>query len=347
MIARVRPLASGVIAGFGIAKASQLVADKLDEDPDALRRFFPTGNLATRATASEIPRNAVAVIRMSGTIAAPSESPLGNATSINLSKFDQQLTSAFKAPSTAAVVLEINSPGGSPVQSALLHNKLRALKAAHPDVPLLCYCTDVCASGGYYIAAAADEINVLPSSIVGSIGVVSPSLGFAELLKKNGIEDRTLTAGTSKAGDTPLAPRNPVEVAKKRQLLEELHDDFTSAVSAARGDKLKHAEAAAYARQCGDRKDRRGRATALFDGSVYAGRTAVRLGLADGLYEEMSADLRRRFGDDVKIRVRSPKQGLFEKLQALQEAGAQANAAALWHEARVAMSSDSVYACRA
>merc|ERR1719198_457872 len=153
----------------------------------------------------------------------------------------------------------------------MVYNRLRALKAEHPNTPLLCFTTDVCASGGYYIASACDEIHVLPSSIVGSIGVVSPSIGFAGLLKMYGMEDRTLTAGTSKVGDSPLLPRNSVAVAQKSRLLSELHDDFKASVTASRGSKLRHDEAAAYARSCGDRKGRQARAEALFDGSVYAG----------------------------------------------------------------------------
>jgi len=349
MLGRVRLLASGAFAGFGLAKASSILSDKLDDDPDFLQNIFSsfkpqTGKPQTGDTSSSDaakpppPRKNVAVIKMTGQISAPTPSPLGGTSSINLDRYNTQLTSAFRSPTTAAVAIEMNSPGGSPVQSALLYNRLRALKAQHPQVQLLVYCTDVCASGGYYIAAAADEIHVLPSSIVGSIGVVSPSIGVSELLRKNGIEDRTLTAGSSKAGDSPLVPSSPIAVAKKRALLEELHDDFKGAVTAARGDKLKHADAAALARRCGDRKSRKERASALFDGSVYAGRTAVSLGLADGLYEELGSALKQKFGDDVKVRELKSKAGLLEKLQAMQEANAEASAAALWREAKLAMS---------
>jgi len=349
MLARIRLLASGGIAGFGVAKASNVLAEKLDEDPDFLRNAFaslrlsssekqPASSSTDAPAKAPPPRKTVALIKMTGQIAAPSPSPLGSSSSINLDRYNQQLTAAFRSPTTAAVAIEMNSPGGSPVQSALLHNRLRALKEQHPQVQLLVYCTDVCASGGYYISSAADEIHVLPSTIIGSIGVVSPSFGVAELLKKNGVEDRTLTAGTSKVGDTPWQPRDPIAVAKKRALLEELHDDFKSAVTAGRGDKLKHAEAAALARKAGDKKSRAERAEALFDGSVYAGRTAVRLGLADGLYDELGGALKARFGDDVKVVERKSKAGLLEKLQAMQEANAEASAAALWREARVAMS---------
>jgi len=345
MLGRARLLASGAFAGFGLAKASSVLAEKLEEDPNFLRNVLSSlqgssssSNDTSAGAATALPRNTVALIKMSGSIAAPTASPIGSSSSINLERYNQQLTSAFRSPSTAAVAIEMNSPGGSPVQSALLHNRLRALKAQYPAVKILVYCTDVCASGGYYIASAADEIHVLPSSIIGSIGVVSPSIGLSELMKKNGVEDRTLTAGTSKVGDSPLQPRDPTAIAKKVALLEELHDDFKDAVTAARGDKLKHAEAAAYARKCGDRKSRKERESALFDGSVYAGRRACEFGLADGLYDELGAALKARFGDDVRVRELKTKAGLLDKLQALQEANAEASAAAILREVRVAMS---------
>merc|ERR1719231_2094967 len=225
MLARLRCLGTGAALGL----SARYVAQNLVEDPDFFGQFvgdkIRSANPVASSSSPSSPKKTVAVIRMSGQIAAPSASPIGDQ-SINLTKYNSQLTAAFKMPNIAAVAIEINSPGGSPVQSALLYNRLRALKAAHPNVPLLCYCTDVCASGGYYIAAACDEIHVLPSSVVGSIGVVSPSVGLVGLLKQYGIEDRTLTAGASKAGDSPLLPRDPIAVAKKTALLEELHEDF-------------------------------------------------------------------------------------------------------------------------
>jgi hypothetical protein len=136
-------------------------------------------------------------------------------------------------------------------------------------------------------------------------------------------------------GDSPLQPRNPVAVAQKKRLLAELHDDFKASVTSARGDKLRHADAYAYAYACGERKDRKARAEALFDGSVYAGKTAVRLGLADAVYEQRDATLKARFGEDVRVREVKARLGVFDRLQALQEAGAAAHAAALWREVRV------------
>lgn len=141
--------------------------------------------------------------------------------------------------------------------------------------------------------------------------------------------------GTSKAGDSPLLPRDPVAMAQKQRLLEELHDDFKQQVTAARGERLQHGKAYDYQYRLGERKSRKARAEALFDGSVYAGRTAVELGLADGLYEEMPSALKARLGGEVRVRELKTKVGLFEKLQALQTTGAEANAAALWRGARL------------
>ena len=234
MLARLRCLGAGAALGLGLSAVAST------DEPEALREnlqlYFDRAKTAafgkeggTKADGGTdnkppppLPKKTVALVRMSGTIEAPSNSPLRGSSAINLQKFDKQLDGAFRVPNCSAVVLEMNSPGGSPAQSALLHHRLLALRKQHPHVPLLCYCTDVCASGGYYIASACDEIHVLPSSLVGSIGVVSPSLGLANWLKRHGLEDRTLTAGTSKAGDNPLAPRNPLAVAQKKQLLEVL-----------------------------------------------------------------------------------------------------------------------------
>mmetsp|Transcript_14110 Transcript_14110/g.23448 ORF Transcript_14110/g.23448 Transcript_14110/m.23448 type:complete len:346 (+) Transcript_14110:126-1163(+) len=326
MFARLRLVGVGAVAGIAVKEVGRMQAD----DPDALAALVgapPRGK-----------KNVVALVKMSGVIQAPRPGQWIDK-NINLSSLDKHLTSAFKG--CRAVAIELNSPGGSPVQSALLHNRLKALRKEHPETPLLCFCTDVCASGGYYVASACDEILCLPSSVLGSIGVLSPSLGLTGLMKQYGLEDRTLTAGSSKAGDRPTAPRRPIEVVKKQLLLEELHHDFKQSVTAARGDKLKHKEAAAYALRCGERKSSFFfpllslffHDEALFDGSVYGGRSAVQLGLADGLYDEMSAALKARFGDAVKIRQYGPDVGMLQQLQGMQQAAAETLAAALVREA--------------
>jgi serine protease SohB len=192
----------------------------------------------------------------------------------------------------------------------------------------------MCASGGYYIASACDEIHVIPSSVVGSIGVQALNIGVVELFKKWGLEDRTMTAGTSKNSDSPFKPRDPVAVQKTARMLEEIHQDFKIKVAAGRGERLRHGDAAAYARQVGDYKSRSERREALFDGSVFLGRKAVEFGLADGLYEDMVASLQERFGEDVRLLELKTKQGLFERLQDMQAARAAEHAAALARAAR-------------
>merc|ERR1712166_972331 len=241
----------------------------------------------------------VHVIRMAGIIAA--DKP------INLAAFKDELAKAFKAPNTKAVVIEMNSGGGSPAQSSLLNSHITSMRAKH-QLPVLCYCTDVCASGGYYIAAACDEILVLPSTIIGSIGVVAFMPGFVGAMKKLGVEDRTVASGASKQGDVPWQPSNPLALAKKKVLMTELHEDFIEKVKQGRAGKLDPAAAASIAQSAGDTDP----AAGLFDGSAYAGATGVKLGFADGLYADMDEDLRRRFGDDIKIVTK--KESTFEQI---------------------------------
>jgi len=331
----------GVGAALGVAGNKAFEA--LEEDPHLMGRLQASLPAAVAQRAPAKPRPTVSLVRMAGSIEAPQGG--GSALSgskISLDRFDKQLKEAFAAPDCCAVVLEMNSPGGSPSQSALLHARLKALKAEHPAIPLLCFCTDVCASGGYYVAAACDEIHVLPTTLVGSIGVVAPSVGLPGLLKMYGVEDRTLTAGTAKLGDHPLAPRNPVAIARKRAVLDEVHQDFTTKVTAARGERLKHAEAYNIAYRCGDRKSRKERRSALFDGAVYAGQTAVAVGLADGLYDDLTVELERRYGKGVSVRELKARPSLMERLQSLQEVSAAAHATALVRAAGAELSASSV-----
>mmetsp|Transcript_31272 Transcript_31272/g.98727 ORF Transcript_31272/g.98727 Transcript_31272/m.98727 type:complete len:402 (-) Transcript_31272:270-1475(-) len=383
MLARVRCLATGAAIGVGASAASSYLADNPLVMTQLKRKLSEAGGGSGSEKEEKPPL--VCVVKMSGQIAAPAPGGLGARQTISLSAFEPVLEQAFKVE-PRCVVLELNSPGGSPAQSSLLHSRLQQLRKKHPDVELLCYTTDVCASGGYYIASACDEIFVLPSSIVGSIGVVSPSVGLVELLRKWGVEDRTLTAGTSKAGDSPLRARDPAEVRKKEMLLEELHADFKAKVEAARGSRLKHYEASTYARaagevsrdqtrsdeihrdqprsgevassmratasrapermsslpersqgwqrvdvesRLGDYKSRADRRTALFDGSVYGGARAVEFGLADGVYDDMHGHLKARFGETVCFAEVKGRQGLLEKLGAMQAAAAAQHATSL------------------
>eukprot|EP00658_Telonema_sp_P-2_P048931 TRINITY_DN37217_c0_g1_i1.p1 TRINITY_DN37217_c0_g1~~TRINITY_DN37217_c0_g1_i1.p1 ORF type:complete len:320 (+),score=77.06 TRINITY_DN37217_c0_g1_i1:174-1133(+) len=280
------------------------------------------------------------VIQMSGNISPPA-APGGWAapsSGINLAGFEKQLSQAFEAKSTKAIVIELNSPGGSPAQSSLLHSRIRALRQKRQDIPVLCFCTDMCASGGYYIAVACDEIHVLPSTLIGSIGVVSPGVGLVDCLKKLGVEDRTLTSGHSKMGDNPLQPSDPVAVAKKRVILEDIHADFIAKVKQGRADKLDFEAAAELAKSAGDNRPEAG----LLDGSVFAGTTGVRLGLADGLYDDMEQELQKRFGDDIKLVRKQPSgfQRLFgDTVGALGGVGADAMVHAVGREVTAVLGS--------
>lgn len=187
----------------------------------------------------------------------------------------------------SGVALAINCPGGSPVQSALIATNIRRLAEKH-KIPVYAFCEDVAASGGYWLACAADEIYADQNSIIGSIGVISGGFGFPKALDKLGVERRIYTAGTSKSTNDPFKPENPEDVAKLKILLEEIHQSFIAEVQSRRGAKLK------------DNKD-------LFTGAFWTGRKALELGLVDGI-AHMESELRRKFGDKVEItEITGPK----------------------------------------
>jgi len=281
-------------------------------------------------------RKHVLVVELSGPIVADSDVSLGASTSrpaaraeeaeegaleamgptINFKRVDAQLTKAFQTRGINAIALVINSPGGSPAQSSLIYQRLRDLKKEHPRVKLLAFVEDYAASGGYYIASAADEIIADPSSIVGSVGVISSGFGYVGKMRKEGLERRLYTAGRSKGGVdpyTPLSKQKPL-LASQRRLLEELHTNFISDVKQGRGERLQP-EAAAQL-HCAthggclqallavlnpwhlDGLVRDG--AGLFDGSVYSGQVAKDLGLVDTV-GEMHTELKRRFGRRVYI----------------------------------------------
>lgn len=172
------------------------------------------------------------------------------------------LRNAFEDKNTAGVILRSNSPGGSPVQSAYIFDEIRRLRELYPDIPLYAVVTDMCASGCYYVASAADEIYVNKSSIIGSIGVRMDSFGFVDALKKLGVERRLYTAGESKGFLDPFTPSKPADVEHVKVLLESIHEQFISAVKKGRGDRLKD-----------DSK--------LFTGLVWTGEESLPMGLAD------------------------------------------------------------------
>ncbi|MCI4663979.1 MAG: S49 family peptidase [Neomegalonema sp.] len=201
---------------------------------------------------------------------------------------------AFKAPRLAAVALSVNSPGGSPVQSALIAGRIREM-ADKENVPVLAFCEDVAASGGYWLACAADEIFVDPNSIVGSIGVVSASFGFDKAIDKLGIERHVATAGENKWRLDPFLPRKTEDEAWLAELQQKMHRSFIAYVRERRGAKLASAPAE------------------VFSGEAFLGVDAVELGLVDGL-GRMRPVLEQRFGDEVKIAPTAQKRSLISRL---------------------------------
>lgn len=222
----------------------------------------------------------VAVIRLEGVIAMRGQRAL------NLRRFAGALERAFNARGLKAVALAINSPGGSPAQSALLYRRIRQL-AAERAVPVIAFTEDVAASGGYWLALAADEIYAEDTSLVGSIGVITAGFGFVDAMSRLGIERRLFTAGENKSLLDPFLPEREDDVARLKTLQRDLHDSFKDLVRERRGAKLKGDEAL------------------LFSGEVFAGRRALGLGLIDGI-GELRGVLRGMFGESVRLRLVEP-----------------------------------------
>lgn len=203
------------------------------------------------------------------------------------------LKRAAENQQTKGIVLRMNSPGGSPVQAAYVYEAIRRLKQEKPDLPVIAVVSDVCASGCYYIAAAADKIYVNPSSIVGSIGVIMNGFGFVETLRKLGVERRLLTAGEHKALLDPFSPVKPEEKTHVQGLLKEIHQQFIATVKRGRGNRLKD-----------DPK--------LFSGLIWTGSKSVELGLADGIGDDRSV-AKEVIGAE-KIVNFTPQENFFDRL---------------------------------
>lgn len=200
-----------------------------------------------------------AVIDIKGAIGADSEA--------NADNIVGGLREAFEDKDTAAVVLRINSPGGSPVQAGYIYDEIKRLREKYPDTKLYAVIVDICASGGYYIAAAADEIYADKASIVGSIGVLMNGFGFVEAMKKVGVERRLITAGEHKGAMDPFSPLDKEELNHVKGMLDQIHQQFINVVKEGRGeDRLKIKE---Y--------------PDLFSGLFWNGEQGVKMGLVDGL----------------------------------------------------------------
>jgi protease-4 len=195
-----------------------------------------------------------ALVNLSGVIQAKGEA--------NGEKLVAALNSAFEAEHAAGVILRINSPGGSPVQAGIVYDEIRRLRAKYPDKPLYAVVEDICASGGYYVAAAADRIYVDKASIVGSIGVLMDGFGFTGTMDKLGVERRLLTAGDNKGFLDPFSPQAPQHKEHAQLLLNDIHQQFIEVVKAGRGERLK------------DAPD-------TFSGLMWTGRQSIERGLAD------------------------------------------------------------------
>jgi signal peptide peptidase SppA len=223
----------------------------------------------------------VPVVRLSGVIAAGSRF---GARGLSLDAVSSLLNKAFGTKGAKAVALSINSPGGSPVQSALIATRIRLL-AAEKNIPVIAFVEDVAASGGYWLACAADEIVADPASIVGSIGVVSASFGFQDLIARFGVERRVHTSGERKA---------MTDVARLKSLQAEIHGDFKAWVRKRRGLRLKGEEAA------------------LFSGEFWTGRRALELGLIDSL-GDLRSILQARYGRKVRLPVVAPRRSFLAR----------------------------------
>ena len=195
-----------------------------------------------------------ALVDLKGVIAPDSQS--------SADKIIPSLQAAFKDKHTRGVILRINSPGGSPVQAGYINDEMKRLKQNFPEIPLYVVIGDICASGGYYVASAADKIYVDKASLVGSIGVLLDGFGFSGTLEKLGIERRLLTAGEDKGFLDPFTPLDPIQKEHAKTLLKEIHDQFINVVKEGRGSKLTHE-------------------TNVFSGNVWTGQKSIELGLAD------------------------------------------------------------------
>lgn len=243
--------------------------------PMALRDFLPFLGK---------PAPLVAVIRLDGVISARGRQTL------SLANLAPQIRRAFSRKGLAAVALAINSPGGAPAQSQLIYSRIRQL-ATEKNVPVLAFVEDVAASGGYWLALSGDEIFAEETSLVGSIGVITASFGFTDLIQRLGIERRVYTAGKNKSLLDPFRPESSEDVERLKAIQQDMHDSFKELVRARRGVRLSQ------------EKD-------LFTGDIFTGRMALKYGLIDGI-GDLRGIARRRFGDKVRLRVISPQRGWF------------------------------------
>ena len=232
----------------------------------------------------------VPVVRLSGVIASGG---LLGGRSLSIESVAPLLKRAFETRGAKAVALALNSPGGSPAQSALIAQRIR-LHAAEKGLPVIAFVEDVAASGGYWLACAADEIIADPSSIVGSIGVISSGFGFQDLIARIGVERRVHTSGENKSMLDPFRAEQPRDVERLERLQREIHDGFKDWIRERRGKLLKGDE------------------STLFSGEFWTAKRGIEFGLVDGL-GELRATLQARYGDKVRLPVIGPRRRLLSR----------------------------------
>lgn len=215
--------------------------------------FYALGWISNAKTATGAH---TALIEVSGVIEAGGE--------VNADSVMGSLNDAYENKGTKGIILRINSPGGSPVQAGIIYDEIRRQKKLHPTIPVYAVVEDICASGGYYIAAATDKIYVDKASIVGSIGVLMDGYGFTELMGKVGVERRLLTAGENKAMLDPFSPVNPKHQQLAQAMLNQIHEQFKTIVREGRGNRLVE-----------DNE--------TFSGLFWSGEQSIKIGLADAL----------------------------------------------------------------
>jgi serine protease SohB len=235
------------------------------------------------------------VIRMNGVIASGSKFP--GSSNLSLESLEKQIERAFSGKKIAGVALIINSPGGSPVQSALISERIVELSSKN-NIPVFAFVEDVAASGGYWLACSADEIFVMPASIVGSIGVISAGFGFVEVIKKIGVERRVFSKGENKGMLDPFQPQNSDDVKVITDLQEEIHNQFKEWVSKRRGNKL-------------DKEiiNKEG----IFEAKIFSGVKACEIGLADSI-GELKQVMRERIDEKVIFKEISGRKKLGQRL---------------------------------
>jgi signal peptide peptidase SppA len=252
-------------------------------------------------------RDRVAVVRLEGVIGGGARLGMPAMNDAGLAPL---IEAAFRRGRPKAVALAVNSPGGSPAQSSLIAARIRRL-ADERRVPVHAFVEDIAASGGYWLATAADHIHVDPNSIVGSIGVITASFGFQDFIARHGVERRVHTAGEDKSLLDPFRPERPEDVERLKRLQAIIHQNFIEQVRARRGARLSGEN--------------------LFSGDVWVGLAAVDAGLADEVGHLVPA-MRRLYGDKIRFNVLAPRRPLFRRLglPGVSEALDELEARALW-----------------